>query len=245
MADRLHHLFGPLQGVHGIHNWAVFDATERTGLTLTALDIGKVARQLDDGTYWLLRDWTDTEGGADWVDITQEQIAPPVASNATPTTAIAVAAAGSSLDFARGDHAHGPPPRAVPVAVGAANAEGVSTSYARADHVHDASSKADALFAIISDTNTSYTMLLANVGKLHILTNAAAIAVTVPTTSFPIGSVFAFMQGGAGQLTFTPAGGITLRNPGLSTKTRTTYSRVTLEKIASTEWLVSGDLATS
>jgi hypothetical protein len=96
-----------------------------------------------------------------------------------------------------------------------------------------------------AQTGTTYTYVLTDVGKMVTLSNAGAITVTVPansTVAVPIGQSIDSAQLGAGQVTFTPAGGVTLRStPGL--KTRAQYSGVTLLKIATDEWLIVGDLA--
>lgn len=42
--------------VHKIHNWEVANSTARLALSLTDADIGKVAWQLDDDSYWALKD---------------------------------------------------------------------------------------------------------------------------------------------------------------------------------------------
>lgn len=50
---------------HPIHNWEYADASARTGASgFTSDDLGKVARQLDNDSYWVL---TDT--GPTWADI--------------------------------------------------------------------------------------------------------------------------------------------------------------------------------
>lgn len=41
--------------VHVIHNWAVADAAALLALSVIAADIGKVARQVDTGNYYILK----------------------------------------------------------------------------------------------------------------------------------------------------------------------------------------------
>ena len=43
-----------LGDVHKLHNWEVQDISALNALVVTASDIGKVARQLDNNTYWVL-----------------------------------------------------------------------------------------------------------------------------------------------------------------------------------------------
>lgn len=63
------HDVAPLGERHGIHNWEYADAAARTGATgFIAADVGKWAKQLDDGSYWELTDdspvtWAQRTGG--------------------------------------------------------------------------------------------------------------------------------------------------------------------------------------
>jgi len=56
-----------LNNIHRIHNFEYADASERTGASVDGYDIGKVARQLDDDTYYILTDtaptWLQLGGG--------------------------------------------------------------------------------------------------------------------------------------------------------------------------------------
>lgn len=96
-----------------------------------------------------------------------------------------------------------------------------------------------------AQVGTTYTLVLADANtKLVTLSNAGAITLTVPTNvgvAFPVGTVISLLALGAGQVTVTPAGGVTLRaTPG--TKIRTQYSMASLVKIATDEWVLSGDI---
>lgn len=90
-----------------------------------------------------------------------------------------------------------------------------------------------------------YTLVLADAGRAVEVTSASAVAVTVPTNAtvaFPIGTVLHVTQLGAGQVTVTPAAGVTITGtPGL--KTRAQNSEVKLRKRATNTWLVTGDSA--
>ena len=61
-------------GVHVIQNWAVADATARLALSVTSDDVGKVARQLDNNSFWVLTSdtptWTPVAGVSDPPDAT-------------------------------------------------------------------------------------------------------------------------------------------------------------------------------
>lgn len=105
--------------------------------------------------------------------------------------------------------------------------------------------KADLSMTINSQTGTTYTLVLADAGKVVEISNASAITVTVPTNAsvaFPIGTVIEVFQLGAGQITIA-VGSITLRAPG-GAKTRVQYSTLSLRKRATDEWVVTGDTTT-
>lgn len=105
--------------------------------------------------------------------------------------------------------------------------------------------KADKSYTLNDQTGTTYAPVLADAGKLTTLANAAAITVTIPANAavaFPVGTILSFLQKGAGQVTFAITTD-TLSQPGLTLKTRVQWSRVTIEKISSTAWVISGDLA--
>lgn len=101
------------------------------------------------------------------------------------------------------------------------------------------------LTAVSVNTQTaSYTLVLADAGKVVEMNVAGANTLTVPPNSsvaFPVGTIIEVHQYGAGQVTLTPGAGVTLRNPS-SLTTRAQYSTVALRKRATDEWVVSGDL---
>jgi hypothetical protein len=96
-----------------------------------------------------------------------------------------------------------------------------------------------------AQTGTSYTLVLADEQKLVECSNASAITLTVPLNSsvaYTIGTQIHIAQTGAGQVTVTPAGGVTINaTPGL--KTRAQWSAVTLIKRGTDTWLAIGDLS--
>lgn len=99
--------------------------------------------------------------------------------------------------------------------------------------------------SINAQTGTSYTLALADAGKLVTLSNAGAITLTIPPNSsvaFAVGRAVDIAQMGAGGVTVAPGSGVTLRaTPGL--KCRAQYSGATAIKIATDEWLIVGDLS--
>jgi hypothetical protein len=102
---------------------------------------------------------------------------------------------------------------------------------------------------IITDTVTnaqtaSYTLVLADSGKMIEMGVASANTLTVPPNSsvaFPVGTTLTVLQTGAGQCTLTAGAGVTVNGtPGL--KLRTTWSSATLIKRATDTWVALGDM---
>lgn len=100
-----------------------------------------------------------------------------------------------------------------------------------------------------AQTGTTYTTVLADNGKLVTLSNAAAIAVTIPLNSsvaYPVGAQINMVQLGAGQVTVAGAGGVTVVSTGAtaaSPKTRAQYSTLTAVQTSTDNWLVMGDIS--
>lgn len=101
------------------------------------------------------------------------------------------------------------------------------------------------LTAVSVNTQTaSYTLVLADAGKVVEMNVASGNTLTVPPNSsvaFPVGTIIEVHQYGAGQVTLTPGAAVTIRNPS-SLTTRAQYSTVALRKRATDEWVASGDL---
>jgi hypothetical protein len=86
-------------------------------------------------------------------------------------------------------------------------------------------------------TATAVTAQISDMGRLITLTNAAAITFTLPTVAtagWPIGAQLRYQQGGAGAVTVSPAGGVTITGAGANTSGQWQY-RV-LEHIATNQW---------
>ena len=94
-------------------------------------------------------------------------------------------------------------------------------------------------------SGTTYTLVLADLGKLVELSNAASIALTVPTNAavagFSAGDQINLLQTGAGQVTVGGSGVTINGTPGL--KLRAQYSSATLIKRATDTWVLVGDLS--
>ena len=103
---------------------------------------------------------------------------------------------------------------------------------------------------VVSHINTneqtaSYTLVLADDGKIVEMNVAGANVLTIPPNSsvaFPVGTQIIVIQTGAGQTTLTAGAGVTLNaTPG--TNLRTQYSGATCIKRATDTWIAIGDLA--
>lgn len=97
--------------------------------------------------------------------------------------------------------------------------------------------------SVVFDTGTSYTLTGDDEFTIIVITNASAITVNVPadaTENLPIGYLTHVYQGGAGQVTLSPAGGVTI-NASSSVKTRAQYSALSLVKVAANTFHVIGD----
>lgn len=96
---------------------------------------------------------------------------------------------------------------------------------------------------VVNSTATSYTVSSTDENKIVLITNASAIAVTIPlnaTDPLPIGFITHLHQGGAGQITLAGEGA-TVVNAASSLSTRAQYSALSVFKVAEDAWVVVGD----
>jgi hypothetical protein len=107
---------------------------------------------------------------------------------------------------------------------------------AATSHSHDGS----AITYTINDKSANYTIVASDEGKF-IRSTGSAITVTVADV-FSIGEVVTFTQYGAGQVTFAPAGGVTLHSVDSKRKTNKQYSTVQIMKTAASTYLLFGDI---
>jgi hypothetical protein len=103
-------------------------------------------------------------------------------------------------------------------------------------HTHTGS----AISYTIEDKTANYTIVAADEGKV-IRSTGSAITVTIADV-FSIGEVVTFAQYGAGQITFAPAGGVTLHSVDSKRKTNKQYSTVQVMKTAAVTYLLFGDI---
>lgn len=111
-----------------------------------------------------------------------------------------------------------------------------------------ASIPSNQIAAVFNDqVGVAYTFQASDNGKPVTLTNAAAIAATLPN-NLPKGWNVIAYQGGAGQITFSAAGGALLRNRQSQSKTAGLYAMVSLLCISNTTgtnavYVLGGDTA--
>jgi len=98
-----------------------------------------------------------------------------------------------------------------------------------------------------AQTVTTYNLVLTDAHKTVTLTNGSAIDARIPLnsgTAFPIGTRIELIQGGAGQVTVAPTGGVTLNSSGGKTKLAAQYAVATILKTDTNTWYLFGDITT-
>jgi hypothetical protein len=194
MADVQHGALRPgvSSGVHVVQGWEVADAAARLALVVSATDEGRVCRQLDDNSFWVLR----TAAPAAWarLDNVATGTGVPVALGAT-------LAEGTASTLARSDHVHtlsaadrakldaagpstpltGTAPAAVTKAAAAA---GVATDAARSDHKHDVTTAAPLALGAALAEGTSAS--LARADHVHTLSAADRAKLDAAGPSTPL-----------------------------------------------------------
>ncbi len=101
--------------------------------------------------------------------------------------------------------------------------------------------------ALNAQTGTTYTLVLADSGKMITSSNGSAQTITVPANSsvaFPVGTQVLITAIGSGVVSIAAAGGVTIRSADSALKLRTQYSTASLIKVATDEWYLAGDLST-
>ncbi|MGV6875957.1 hypothetical protein ACUSIJ_25135 [Pseudochelatococcus sp. B33] len=102
------------------------------------------------------------------------------------------------------------------------------------------------LVGINTQTGTSYTLALADAGRVVERNNSSANTVTVPanaTVAFPIGTRIDVFQVGTGQTTIAAASGVTIRSADSKLAIAKQYGGASLYKRATNEWLLIGGLS--
>lgn len=98
-----------------------------------------------------------------------------------------------------------------------------------------------------NQTGTTYTLVSSDTGKTVTFTNVSAVTVTLKN-NMPIGWTSECIQGGAGQVTFSPESGATLQNRQSQTKIAGQYGATRLVVLTNTGsaavYNLAGDTAT-
>lgn len=97
-----------------------------------------------------------------------------------------------------------------------------------------------------AQTGTTYALVLADANKLVTLSNASAIALTVPLNSsvaFPVGAQILLEAAGVGTVTVAGDVGVTVNSRGSVYSSAGQYAMMSLIKLATDVWVLSGDLA--
>lgn len=104
----------------------------------------------------------------------------------------------------------------------------------------------DTTLSFNAQTGTTYTLVVADLGKLVTLSNAGAITLTIPPSVFASGNQINIQQIGAGQVTLAQGSGVTITSTGATAsapKLRAQYSAATIICTGSNTFTVLGDLA--
>ena len=104
--------------------------------------------------------------------------------------------------------------------------------------------KAPAITPINAQTGTTYSLVAADAGKIVTCTNASAITVTVPASTFSAGKSVIIGQGGVGQVTLAAGSGMTLHTT-TTLKAKAQYARIAVMFDSASEGTVIGERAAS
>ena len=105
--------------------------------------------------------------------------------------------------------------------------------------------KLNVAIGINPQTGTTYTLALADQGKLVTASNASAITITVPPNSsaaYAVGTQIGVMQTGAGQVTLAAGAGVTLNSYNSAKKIVGNGGMAVCIKTATNTWQLSGAL---
>jgi hypothetical protein len=105
--------------------------------------------------------------------------------------------------------------------------------------------KSNTTRTVNAQTGTTYTLVLSDAGKVVTLSNAAAITLTIPLNSsvaFPVGTQIDLLQLGAGQVSVSPTGGVTLVSDTSKRKINVQYGGAVLLKTDTDTWVLFGNL---
>lgn len=101
---------------------------------------------------------------------------------------------------------------------------------------------------LVTEAGTTFTLTLGTHDNKSVSAdNASPITITVDTNAnqaFRDGDIVAVRQGLAGQVTFSPAGGVTINSAAGDLKTNVQFSQAVIEYRGTDVWQLSGDITT-
>ena len=103
----------------------------------------------------------------------------------------------------------------------------------------------DTTLSFNAQTGTTYTLVIADLGKMVTLSNASGITLTVPPSVFASGNQINIQQIGAGQVTLAQGAGVTITSTGATAsapKLRAQYAAATILCTGSNTFTVLGDI---
>lgn len=152
----------------------------------------------------------------------------------------------------------GNPHGVTPAQIGAATSGDLSTHIGDTENPHSVTQvqlglgnvenirQAPLVLAVNEQMGTSYSLVLSDgEGKIVDCDNANPFTLTIPANAsvgFPVGTQILIRQKGAGQVTVTPADGVTLQSVGGADKSFEQHSVAGLVKLAEDTWLLCGDI---
>jgi hypothetical protein len=104
----------------------------------------------------------------------------------------------------------------------------------------------DTTLSFNAQTGTTYTLVASDVGKLVTTSNASAVTVTIPPSTFTAGNQINLQSIGVGLTSFTAGAGVTITSTGASAAApilRARYSACTIICTASNVFTVVGDIS--
>ena len=104
----------------------------------------------------------------------------------------------------------------------------------------------DTTLAFNAQTGTTYTLVIADLGKLVTTSNASAVTVTIPPSVFAAGNQINVQSIGVGLTSFAAGAGVTITSTGATSAApvlRARYSACTIICTASNVFTVIGDIA--
>jgi hypothetical protein len=94
-----------------------------------------------------------------------------------------------------------------------------------------------------TQTGTTYTLVVGDVGEYVTLNNASPITLTVPNAVFSAGDTVNVVQLGAGQVTIAAGAGATVNSQGAKLKLAGQYAAATILFTSSSAAIVFGNLS--